>query len=129
MTGMQGMPDGQARFTFAIARHALVDLTQIFYGEPQRPEPDRLDHPTFQRLADALDALEMPFALDAEAAEANLKTLRNAYEPLAFASAAGSCSACHPGSRTRTTRTTGKSAPGTPSPLFDLRGMIAEDGP
>ncbi len=85
MTGIQGMHDGQARFTFAIARHALVDLTQIFYGAPQRPEPDRLDHPTFQRLADALDALEMPFALDAEAAEANLKTLRNAYEPLAFA--------------------------------------------
>ncbi len=85
MTGIEGMHDGQARFTFAIARHALVDLTQIFYGAPQPPQPDRLDHATFEQLSSSLTALGMPLTLDPEAAEANLRTLRNAYEPFAFA--------------------------------------------
>src|SRR5207253_6422420 len=35
-------PTGQARLTFAIARHAAVDLSQIFETEPHEPEPSRL---------------------------------------------------------------------------------------
>jgi hypothetical protein len=85
MTGIEAMPEGQARFTFAIARHALVDLTQIFYGEPQQPQPDRLDHVTFERLSDSLAALGMQLSQDAKTAESSLKRLRTAYEPFAFA--------------------------------------------
>src|SRR6266545_2211975 len=31
MTGIEGVPGQQARFTFAVARHALVDLAQVFF--------------------------------------------------------------------------------------------------
>ena len=85
MVGIEGMRDGQARFTFAIARHALVDLTQIFYSSPQPPLPDRLDEAAFTQLLDSLTALGMPLVPDAASAEATLRTLRSAYEPFAFA--------------------------------------------
>ncbi len=85
MTGIQGMPEGQARFTFAIARHALVDLTQIFYGAPEPPQPDRLDHAGFERLSASLEGLGLRFADGAEAAEWRLQGLRAAYEPFAYA--------------------------------------------
>ncbi|HEU4401918.1 MAG TPA: two pore domain potassium channel family protein, partial [Candidatus Polarisedimenticolia bacterium] len=31
----------QARVTFAMARHAVVDLTRVFHLEPRAPHPDR----------------------------------------------------------------------------------------
>jgi hypothetical protein len=84
MTGLDGMPPGQARFTFAIARHALVDLTQLFYGEPITPSPDRLDHTAFEELCLSLRALGLEFSLPPEEAEERLRDLRAAYEPFAF---------------------------------------------
>src|SRR5205823_4270768 len=42
MTGLDGLPSDQARFTFAIARHALVDLSQIFASAPVTLPDDRL---------------------------------------------------------------------------------------
>ena len=84
MTGLDRMPEGQARFTFAIARHALVDLTQLFYGEPITPAPDRLDHATFEQLCESLRSIGLEFSLPAEEAEDRLRSLRAAYEPFAF---------------------------------------------
>ena len=34
MSGFEGVSSSQARLTFAIARHALVDLSQIFNVRP-----------------------------------------------------------------------------------------------
>jgi Ion channel len=84
MTGIKGISPDQARFTYAIARHALVDLTQIFYSQPQPPSPDRLDHERFQLLADSLGALGLPLTNGADA-EAQLAVLRGGYEPFANA--------------------------------------------
>ena len=84
MTGLEGMPARQARFTYGIARHALVDLTQTFFAEPRPPEPPRLDHDSFVALAAQLAAEGYPFTLG-DAAEATLATWRSGYEPLANA--------------------------------------------
>ncbi|MGH2484759.1 MAG: potassium channel family protein [Ktedonobacterales bacterium] len=36
MTGLEGVPKQQARLTFAMARHAAVDLSQVFEAETKR---------------------------------------------------------------------------------------------
>ena len=84
MTGIEGISGKQARFTYAIARHALIDLTQIFYGQPQTPLPDRLDHENFLRLAATLEGISLPFNKGVEA-EGELAGLRAGYEPFANA--------------------------------------------
>ena len=49
MVGLEGMCQYQARMTFAIARHALVDLSQVFSAPPAKEEkinrlpPESLD--------------------------------------------------------------------------------------
>src|SRR5262249_34294585 len=42
IVGIDGAPARQARLTFAMARHAVVDLAQIFNVRPRASEPDRL---------------------------------------------------------------------------------------
>jgi hypothetical protein len=48
LSGMEGAPARQARLTFAMARHAVVDLAQIFSytpgGHPDRLPPDDCTH-------------------------------------------------------------------------------------
>ena len=44
----------QAQLTFAMARHALVDLAQIFALEPVTDMPDRLPEKEFQVLYDQM---------------------------------------------------------------------------
>jgi Ion channel len=83
MTGVDGMPTQQARFTFAMARHALVDLTQIFFTSPTTPEPPRLPSEDFRSLSKRLEAAGFP--LVDERAETELAAFRSGYEPFAFA--------------------------------------------
>jgi hypothetical protein len=84
IVGLEGMCQYQARMTFAIARHALVDLSQVF-GAP--PDQDGHNH----RLSSE-DLLEIRHRLrdsgmnisDAEGADAELNRLRSLYEPYAI---------------------------------------------
>ena len=50
MIGIEGVPDWQARLTFAICRHALVDITQVFHRAPIPMEQDRLPAAKFEKL-------------------------------------------------------------------------------
>ncbi len=70
----------QAQLTFAMARHAVVDLAQVFQARPAGLEVDRLDA---DRLAGLLDDLEHAgYALrDRPTIEARLSGLRGLYEP------------------------------------------------
>src|SRR5579872_7437376 len=81
--GVEGMCQYQARMTFAIARHALVDLSQIFGAPPVALNSfDRLppaEAANFrQRLRDLGYFLE-----EGPLAEAELERLRSLYEPYA----------------------------------------------
>ena len=54
ISGIRGREARQAQLTFAMARHALVDLAQIFSLKPINDAPDRLPPERYQQLYDLL---------------------------------------------------------------------------
>src|SRR5574337_1958710 len=54
MAGVDGIPPQQAQLTFAMARHAIADLAQIFNTPPRAPGADRLPPPDLRRLREVL---------------------------------------------------------------------------
>jgi len=80
MVGMEGAPKRQAQLTFAMARHAVVDLAQIFNTPPREPSPDRLPPTELKRLRKVLAASNVKIA-DGPAADQRLAELREMYEP------------------------------------------------
>ena len=84
ITGVEGAIARQARLTFAIARHAVVDLAQVFSTPPAGMPVDRLPASVLARLRAELEAAGMPLARGAEA-DTRLADLRRMYEPYAIA--------------------------------------------
>jgi hypothetical protein len=70
----------QARFTFAMIRHTIVDVAQIFNCPPLRNTTDRLTHSELEHIYALLHptGLELP---QIEVLERNLSDLRRIYEP------------------------------------------------
>jgi ion channel len=84
MVGLEGLCQYQARMTFAIARHALVDLSQVFNAPPDKESRfDRLPPPALEELRKNLRAAGFVMADGAAAAE-ELGRLRSLYEPYAL---------------------------------------------
>ena len=80
--GLEGVCEYQARMTFAIARHALVDLSQIFSARPA--EQDLLERMPPEELASLRQGLqEIGFPLSDEGV-AKLDEIRRQYEPYAI---------------------------------------------
>jgi len=87
LAGVDG-PDGyQARLTFAMARHAAVDLAMVFQTRPRRPQPNRLADVDFARLRESLRGAGLTMR-DGSATAAALAELRGLYEPFVNALAA-----------------------------------------
>jgi hypothetical protein len=80
LTAVKGSPPFQAQLTFAMARHAAVDLALIFQVPPLPPDPDRLDGDQVGRLREALGGVKLALR-DDPAAAARLTELRAMYEP------------------------------------------------
>lgn len=80
MTGLEGACERQAELTFAMARHAVVDLSLVFRASPREPGYNRLPPETLAELAGILKAKGLNLRTDAEAAE-RLTDLRMMYEP------------------------------------------------
>jgi len=80
MAGIREIPPRQAQLTFAMARHAVVDIAQILRRAPRAPEPDRLPPPAFSRLHGELSAVGLHLT-DGDETEARLVQLRTLYEP------------------------------------------------
>jgi hypothetical protein len=70
----------QARLTFAMCRHTIVDLSQVFYARPVSPDDNRLPEKDYMRLCDALKDAGYQLRQDAESAK-KLRQLREMYEP------------------------------------------------
>jgi Ion channel len=70
----------QAQLTFAIARHAAVDLALVFKRPPIAPDPDRLPAERLARLRAMLAGAGLPLR-DGPAVDQNLAELRALYEP------------------------------------------------
>ena len=84
MVGVDGIPPAQARLTFAMARHTVVDLTQIYKTPPLPDGTDRLPPEKLASFRRALRDQGVVLKEDAEATE-KLKRLRALYEPHAKA--------------------------------------------
>ena len=85
MTGLTDTCQYQARMTFAIARHALVDLSQVFGAPPSQPQSsERLTPEELAEIRQHLHELGVDLVAT-EAADAELARLRGLYEPYAMA--------------------------------------------
>lgn len=79
MTVETGANAQQARLTFAMARHAAVDLSDVFERSPGMPQQDRLPPEDLARLKAIVSAKSGPSQTDAWHTE--LSALRATYEP------------------------------------------------
>ena len=71
-----------ARLTFAMARHALVDLCDVFHLKVRAPARDRLSPEALERFRGLLAGTGIPLKSGADA-DARLVSLRKLYEPYA----------------------------------------------
>jgi len=77
--GIDHVPTWQAHATFAIARHAAVDLSQVLRAKPDA-NADRLTPEDLEEIRTALEAVGLSPNRSAEA-DTQLATLRRSYEP------------------------------------------------
>ena len=80
---IDGAASQSAWFTFAIARHAAVDLAQIFKNQAPTAPIDRLSSADFAQLREFLATTDIVLR-DAETAGHKLTKLRNMYEPYVY---------------------------------------------
>ena len=84
MITIEGDCQRQAQRTFAIARHAVVDLALIFETPPELQRSDRLPPATLELLLTALSENGLTFSKK-EGADTRLAELRQMYEPYVIA--------------------------------------------
>ncbi len=80
LTGVEGVHPGQAKLTFAMARHAAVDLAQVVNARYDSQAPERLVEEDFNRLRETLLAAGLKLRADDQARQ-KLARLRSMYEP------------------------------------------------
>jgi hypothetical protein len=83
MTGVDGIHADQAKLTFAMARHAVVDLAQVVNAEYSPHDVGRLAAEDLKRLRSALASKGVTLYDGADAAE-RLAELRILYEPYLY---------------------------------------------
>jgi len=84
MTGIDGVHPGQAKLTFAMARHAAVDLAQVVNARHDPSAADRLPDDEFEALRLRLASAGLRLKSD-EVGRAKLAKLRSMYEPYVHA--------------------------------------------
>jgi hypothetical protein len=84
IAGIDGLAPWQARLTFAMARHTVVDLAQIVNAPPRAPQPDRLAADALEQFKAGLAAAGIAPSNAAEF-DAKLAQARRLYEPYVFA--------------------------------------------
>jgi hypothetical protein len=82
--GIEGSCERQAKLTFAIARHAVVDLSQVFGTPPRALPQERLPASDAARLRDKLSEHGLRLR-DTPEAQQELTVMRNSYEPYIYA--------------------------------------------
>jgi hypothetical protein len=87
MVGIEGACEKQAELTFAIARHAVTDLSQVFGTAPATLPDDRLPPEQLRHIRDILAQHGLKLH-DSEEADRRLNELRRMYEPYVHALAA-----------------------------------------
>jgi ion channel len=83
VTGIDGIKSEQARRTFKMARHAVVDLAQVVDAHYEPNAPGRLSDNELAEIRQQLAGKGLHLRADSEADE-KLHDLRNLYEPYAY---------------------------------------------
>jgi len=86
LTGIEGVHPGQAKLTFAMARHAAVDLAQVVNARYDASAPERMTDAGFEEMRSALGNAGLRVKSD-DVAHAKLAKLRGMYEPYVNATA------------------------------------------
>ena len=84
ISGMEELCARQAQLTFAIARHAVTDLCQVFSVVPHPLDQDRLPPDVMHLIRETLGKRGTKLSATPEA-DQKLAELRNLYEPYVFA--------------------------------------------
>lgn len=84
IAGVRGHEARQAQLTFAMARHAMVDLSQIFSLKPVNDAPDRLPSEQYQKMYDLLCQSGVSVCRD-DLSRERLREMRALYEGYAVA--------------------------------------------
>ena len=80
LVGMNNSSTRQAQLTFAMARHAAVDLTQVLGTKPLAHDPARLTDEDLKLIRTTLKAVNIDL-VEGEDADRRLADLREMYEP------------------------------------------------
>ena len=80
ITGVEGIHPGQAKVTFAMARHAAVDLAQVVNARYDPQAAERLTDAGIDALRETLDGAGLKLRSTDEARQ-KLNKLRSMYEP------------------------------------------------
>jgi len=80
IAGVENACARQARLTFAICRHTVVDLAQLFNAAPRSASVNRLPPSELERLRASLSQAGLTLA-NTEASNKKLQQLRDMYEP------------------------------------------------
>ena len=86
LTGVDGIHPGQAKLTFAMARHAAVDLAQVVNARYDPLAAERLTDAEFDTLRETLAAAGLKLR-EGDAARQKLNKLRSMYEPYVHSTA------------------------------------------
>jgi len=84
IAGVRGHEARQAQLTFAMARHAIVDLAHVFSISPSQKIPDRLPQERYEQLYQLLCQSGVSVCRDGESYD-RLRNLRALYEGYAAA--------------------------------------------
>jgi Ion channel len=83
MVGVEGACEKQAQLTFAIARHAVADLSQVFGTPPKTLPTERLTRQELTHIRDVLAQHGLKLR-DGEEADTKLEDFRKMYEPYVY---------------------------------------------
>jgi hypothetical protein len=86
LTGIEGVHPGQAKLTFAMARHAAVDLAQVVNARYDPQAPERFPAADFESLRNTLEGAGLKLRTD-EYGRDKLARLRSMYEPYVHSTA------------------------------------------
>ena len=84
LAGIKSVDSYRAQLTFAMARHAVIDLSLVLKIDSANPEPNRLTSEQLCRIWRQLQAAGVE-THDEATAEAKMAELRAMYEPFAWA--------------------------------------------
>ena len=110
LTGVEGIHPGQAKLTFAMARHAAVDLAQVVNAGWDPGARERLTEEGFDHLRQTLSAAGLKLKAD-EPARQKLSRLRSMYEPYVHSTAERLMLSIPPWERTEKTRDNWQAGP------------------